>query len=184
MLVDGELSEAVDGMGGRRGRVGADGRTSVYLPLPAERVGGLSCPAALVNSLASVQVNSVLRLWLATPACYLRNGWYPDGLKPVDNDNGDQVLRGALVGMPGWTFELVAAVVPRFATHAGAAMRRTDGSPGFERRALRRLAPAGSVYWLKVIAKGADQLHTRWLQPTCYAEYARDGHGLALIGLA
>ena len=185
MLVDGELSEAVGVMGGRRGRVGADGRTGVYLPLPAESVLGLSCPPALKKSLESVQVNSVLRLWLATPACYLRNGWYPDGLKPVDNDHGHgQVLRGALVGLPGWTFELVAAVVPRFATHAGAAMRRTDGLPGFERRALRRLAPAGSVYWLKVIAKGADQLHTRWLQPTCYAEYARDGHGLALIGLA
>ena len=187
MLVDGRAPESCSILAGRRGRVGADGRTALYVPMASASINDLACPPALLQSIGRAQVGTVLRLWLVTPACYLRNGWYPDGLRPVPHESGPgEVLRGALVGLPGWTFELVAAVVPRFITHAGAAMRRPDGQPGFERRALRRLAPAGSIYWLKVIAKAADAvaLHTRWLQPTCYAEYGRDGHGLALIGMA
>lgn len=170
----------------RHGRLGADGRTAAYLAL--EGYGPPPCPDSLRAQLDDVKVGDMLRLYLATPACYLRNGWYPDGLRP----DGDPLrLRGTLPGLEGWRFELEAAAVGRFVGQAGYAMQGArksagDGKSGGAGKPLRRLVPAGSMYWLRVLERSADApaLSERWWCATCYVEFARDGHGLGLWGLA
>ena len=172
----------------RHGRLGAEGRSAAYrlgsvepgaaaLPLP-------NCPTELAEELDAVEENQTLRLMLATPACYLRNGWFPDGLRPQRDGDRGEVIRGSMVGLPDWRFELVAAAVGRFQSSSGALMRNEQGARAFVPRPLHRLVPAGSMYWLKVLQRGETPLSSRWWQSTCYAEYARDGHGLGLWGLA
>jgi CRISPR-associated protein Cmr3 len=176
------LHLGLQAMAGRRRRLGADGATVVYVPVGGEGGRPRQCPEALRSQLENVKAGDLLRLYLATPACYLRNGWYPDGLRP---EGYPERLRGTLPGMAGWRFELEAAAVGRFVPQAGYAMRRSDGSAGAG-KPLRRLVPAGSVYWLRVLERAAPArpLHEHWWQSTCYVEFARDGHGLGLWGLA
>lgn len=182
-----------DGLDLRHGRVGADGRSATYIetcepPLDSD------CPVALKQRLDAVKKGDRVRLLLATPAHYLRNGWYPDGLRPV-GPKPDDHLEGELVGLPGWRFRLAAATVGRWLSDAGWAMNGSNGpqnngeapgigEPAAHARPLRRLVPAGSVYWLDVLEVGSTSLADRWLQSTCRAEAARDGYGLGLFGLA
>jgi CRISPR type III-B/RAMP module-associated protein Cmr3 len=168
---------------GRHFRLGADGRNAACLDITDHVSKQLACHPVLAAALAGVHVGDVVRLVLATPACYLRNGWYPDGLRPVQGAGGDETAQGELVGLPGWRFKLVAAAVGRFVAHAGIGMRDAAGKRARVVRPLQRMAPAGSVYWLEVLTKGSGTLGERWLQPTCYTEYARDGHGLGMFGL-
>lgn len=167
-------------LAGRHGRLGADGHTAAYVHL--EDHSPPACPATLAMQLDAVVPGDLLRLYLATPACYLRNGCYPDGLRP---EGIPQRLRGTLPGLAGWRFEVVAAAVGRFVAQAGYAMR-SSGAAGTAGKPLRRLVPAGSVYWLRVLEReeNATPLSQRWWQSTCYVEFARDGHGLGLWGLA
>lgn len=171
-------------LAGRHGRLGADGRTVAYVELSDHQPP--TCARTLADQLDAVKAGDIVRLYLATPACFLRNGWYPDGLRPEarDPDSDEQRLRGSLPGVDGWRFELVAAAVGRFSTQAGYAMRGTASEP--KGKPLRRLVPAGSVYWLRVLEKDATatKLSERWWRSTCYVEFARDGHGLGLWGLA
>lgn len=182
--------QAPDALHRHRGRLGADGRTVAYLlgndiaSLPPPE-----CPDALAAALEAVEVGHTVRLMLVTPACYLRNGWYPDGLRPMPEsaggDTAGQRLSGSLAGLPDWHFELVAAAVGRPLAGAGMSMFDDEhGRPEVRPNALRRLAPAGSMYWLKVLARGSTPLASRCWQSTCYPEYARDGFGLGLFGLA
>ena len=66
---------------------------------------------------------------------------------------------------------------------ASSKLRHADGQPGFSRRPLRRLVPAGSVYWFEIVHKGDRPLSSIWMQSTCRTEFARDGFGLALPGV-
>lgn len=186
MLVDAppDTERSLQALHHRQGRFGADGTTVTYLEVPTP-VGHIPwhCRTDLATALDQVAPDDVIRMVLATPACYLRNGWYPDGLMP---SACGKHLQGTPVGLPGWQVRLVAAAVGRFETLAGSAMREANGKRGFTARPMRRLAPAGSVYWLQVLSKATDApaLSRRWLQPSCYEDYGSDGHGLALLGLA
>ena len=161
----------------RHSRLGADGRTVTYQQLSLDMCKP-TCPPEIATALDSAKPGDLLRVYLATPACYLYNGWYPDGLRPTASNT----IEGTPEGLSGWRFRLVAAAVGRHFTHAGAAMRNSDGERAFAAKALRRLVPAGSVYWLQVLERGTPFLAERWWQPTCRTEYGRDGHGLALWG--
>jgi len=181
-----EVLEGFSKLNRRHFRLGADGRNAACLELdPVAPLDG-QCPAGpngLAERLDGVKQGGCIRLMLATPACYLRNGWYPDGLVPVGAGSAAQA-EGELVGLPGWRFRLVAAALGRFLAAAGIGMRNSAGERQSTIRPLRHLVPAGSVYWLEVLQRGDTNLSSRWLQSTCRTEYARDGHGLGLFGLA
>lgn len=127
---------------------------------------GWTCPLELQNGLA--QANGLIRMVLATPALF-SHGWAPGWLlaqEPVPGTNVKLRLVGACVGrgqaISGWSLE---------AGHRGP-------------KPARRLAPAGSVYFCKVVEGSAAELAGRWLQPVSDEEQERkDGFGLAVWGL-
>ncbi len=108
---------------------------------------------------------SNIRLILATPGAFA-SGW-----RPAWSDGESDVP-----GHPGLRLKLYAAAVPRFQPVSGWDLQ--TGKP----KATRFLAPAGSVYFLKVIQGDAAGL---WLRPVSDGEQdRRDGYGIALIGAA
>lgn len=104
------------------------------------------------------------RLLLATPAIFT-GGYLPSWIKQL---------------IPGLMVTVVAAAAPRYQAVSG-----WDYATG-EQKASRRLAPARSVYFLKLdgdeeaIEKFVDAV---WMQNVSDAEQdRRDGFGLALLG--
>jgi CRISPR-associated protein Cmr3 len=191
---------------GRCGRLGADGGSAMFERVQDNALRGLDCPPALKRTLDTLQVGDCLRLLLLTPACYLRNGWYPDGLRPNDPDQPDSPIEGCLAPLlvppnkedrarsglhkdwridnpRNWRFRLRAAAVDRWLPLAGSNSRDDAGQAGFMRRPLRRLVPAGAVYWLQILRRGELPLSSLWMQSSCRTDFARDGFGLALPGL-
>lgn len=101
------------------------------------------------------------RLILLTPA-YFEAGWQPAHFGQTADTT--VTLQAAAVGKPvvvsGWDFEL--------------------GQP----KASRRLAPAGSVYFVKVEGDVQQWVQDRWLQSLSDdEELARVGFGLTAVGL-
>ncbi|MEZ5591831.1 MAG: type III-B CRISPR module-associated Cmr3 family protein [Gammaproteobacteria bacterium] len=113
-----------------------------------------------------------LRLVLATPGLF-ETGWRPDWLKDD------------LTGKPPGTevhIRLVSACIDRWRPISGWLIERGK-KPG--PKPVRRLVPAGSVYFFELIdgdpAELADKL---WLQSVCTdAQNQNDGFGLALWGV-
>ena len=108
-------------------------------------------------------------MYLATPAVFA-GGWRPGWLDPESLEgeiHGTSLklrLRGAAVGrwqpVSGWSYEL----------------------PG--PKPIRRLVPAGSVYFFDVLYGDPSDLEELWLQPLSDDEEdARDGFGLVCWGL-
>ncbi|GMV43319.1 MAG: hypothetical protein AMXMBFR64_50350 [Myxococcales bacterium] len=105
-----------------------------------------------------------VRLVLLTPGIFA-DGWCP-------GDLGGGRIVAAAVGRPqvisGWSFE----------TEAG---RKPGPKP------VRRMAPAGSVYWVE-LPEGTDVstwAAERWLRSICDDEQdRRDGFGLCAVGVA
>jgi CRISPR-associated protein Cmr3 len=118
-----------------------------------------------------------LRLTLATPAPFAK-GWLPGWL------DGD--LTGSPPPCPGLTLRLRAAVLGRWLPHSGWDLVHRDGRPGGAPRAVRRLVPAGAVYWFDVVAGGLDAtaVEALWLAPLADGDQdRRDGFGLGLPGV-
>lgn len=184
---------------GRHARLGADGATVALEALDPATASQLALPTALKAGLDALGPGDCFRLLLLTPACYLRNGWYPDGLKPTGLGEHAPIegcltsltpaaaagtAKAALVPMAeGWHLRLVAAATGPWLPLAASKLRDAAGMPGFNRRPMRRLVPAGAVYWLQIVRCGNRPLSDAWLQSTCRTEYARDGFGLSLPGL-
>jgi len=185
--LQGTRSEAADG---RLCRYGADGRAASFEAVPHSEAPWLQPEQALADALDALRQGDWFRLLLVTPACYLRNGWYPDAMQPTAQGQTTAPIEGPLVPLaapPGgtpWRFRLRAAALPNWQPLAASNQRNATGEAGFTRRSLHRLVPAGSVYWLEIVQRGSVPLSQLWLQPTCRAEYARDGFGLVLPGLA
>jgi CRISPR-associated protein Cmr3 len=123
------------------------------------------CPVAIKNHICH---DKSCRLLLATPALF-EQGYLPDWVKTCT---------------PGVTVQVVAAAVPR-----GTAVSGWDytvkGKNG--QKASRRLAPAGSVYFVKL--DGTEEaigkfVEAVWLHNISDDEQdRRDGFGLALLGV-
>jgi len=111
-----------------------------------------------------------VRMVLATPGLF-DGGWKPGWL-------GDG-LRGSPPGRPDVSLRLVSAAVPRRQPVSGWDYEK--GGP----KAVRWMAPAGSVYFLEVASgNAADLADGLWLEPVSDREQdRRDGYGLALWGL-
>lgn len=120
----------------------------------------------------NVRSGKGLRMVLATPAIFAK-GWLPGWLR---EENGN--LTGTIPGS-GVSVRLVSAVVGRWKPLSGWSYERGRNGP----KALRRMVPAGSVYFFEVLEGGAE-LSTLWLRSVCdSAQDGRDGFGLALWGL-
>ncbi len=119
------------------------------------------CPTQVADTLRAKGVLGV-RLALATPAIF-SGGWTPGWLK-------DGVPPGG-----GPTLRLRAACVERAQAISGwdFALRKP--------KAVRRMAPAGSVYYFEIKDGNPADLAGQWLQSVCDEEQDRlDGFGLAL----
>lgn len=131
-----------------------------------------ACPEPLLEALEG---SEFLSLTLATPAVF-SGGWKPGW------------VNGELCGTPpchaGLRLRLVGAAVSRHLSVSGwrHGRCRDGGGP----KPVRRVAPAGSVYYFRVI-KGEltpDIIGRLWLSPLSDSDAARnDGYGLALPGV-
>ncbi len=126
-----------------------------------------ACPDELATKLGAPP--SGITLYLASPA-HFRDGWRPGWL------DGD--LRGSPPGLDV-QLRLVGAAVPRSQAVSGWDYQAKGPRP------VRRLAPAGSVYFF-VLEGGAAPLLASdgWLSPISDDPQARrDGFGMALWGV-
>ena len=112
-----------------------------------------------------------LRMVLATPAVFER-GWLPGWLREQDGK-----LTGTIPGS-GVSIRLVSAVVGRWKPLSGWSYEEGRNGP----KPLRRMVPAGSVYFFEVL-KGGAEIADLWLRSVCDCQQdGRDGFGLALWG--
>ncbi len=133
---------------------------------------GWSCPREIMDAFRE---KHHLRMVLATPAVF-SGGWLPGWI-----DKG--TFKGRPPGAPdSITLRLVSACVNRWKPLSGWSLETGRPKP------IRRLVPAGSVYFFEV-TKGnpADLVEPLWLRPVSDAmggqDYGRDGFGLALWGV-
>ncbi len=129
------------------------------------------CPAAVKSALETA---THVRMVLATPAIF-KHGWRPGWL---DADT----LIGKLPES-GPTLKLVGVSNGRWKAVSGWSLQPLPetGRPG--PKAIRRMVPAGSVYFFEVPRGEAVALADHWLKPVSDDEQeCRDGFGLAVWG--
>lgn len=127
------------------------------------------CPEAIGKALDTA---THVRMVLATPALF-KGGWKPGWL------NGD--LCGAPPESPeGFQLRLVGASISRWAPISGFSLEKGKTGP----KEVRRLVPAGGVYFFKIEKGTGDALRKQWLMPVSDDEQdRRDGFGLAAWGV-
>ncbi|WP_258297662.1 type III-B CRISPR module-associated protein Cmr3 [Paenibacillus peoriae] len=133
-----------------------------------------TCPVAIQDSM---QGASYIRMVLATPA-YFRKGWLPGWL--------DENLQTKNPWKCGVELQLRWACVPRWQPVSGWSYSKDSLS---NEKAVRRMVPAGSVYFFEVIkGDAADLAKEMWLQSVSDTNRRKeafdkeDGYGLALWG--
>ncbi len=142
-------------------------------------------PATLDKALKNLSDTGGIRLMLATPALF-EHGWLPGWL--------DESLQGSPPGHPNITLELRAAVLDRWQAFSGwdlqVSRRHKDEAAhtmrhkGGAAREIRRLVPAGSIYWFRLVHGDSASLSQLWLSSISDREQdRRDGFGLAVPGL-
>jgi CRISPR-associated protein Cmr3 len=111
-----------------------------------------------------------------TPALF-DGGWLPawlDGMPIIDSPPE----------LSGIKLRLCAAALERWQPFSGWELRTLDGHKGGKARAVRRLVPAGSVYWFEVLEGDAEALRKLWLAPLSdRAQDRLDGFGLTIPGI-
>lgn len=126
-----------------------------------------------------------VRLTLVTPALF-KQGWRPGWL--------DENLEGTPPGCSGLKLKLRAAALDRWQAFSGWDMQPNtphDKRPGGAARAVRRMVPAGAVYWFDILpnpkidaAAQAALIEKLWLASLCDQDHdRRDGFGLAVPGV-
>jgi CRISPR-associated protein Cmr3 len=157
------------GIAGRVRRVGADGRTAYF----ASTSGWPTIPDKLREALNALKPGSTFRLVLVTPAIFT-HGWRLGLLSDID-------LTGSLPELPTVRVKLIAATVDRWKAYSGWDMTPNGGG----QRAIRRLVPAGAVYWFELLAGRGEDIAHLWLRPISDLPEDRDnGFGLVLPGIA
>lgn len=126
------------------------------------------CPPALRQALLGAET---VRMILATPAIF-SGGWLPGWL------NAD-----TLEGTPPGTsvrLRLRGGCVQRWKPISGWNLEKKSFGP----KPVRRLTPAGSVYFFEVLSGQSEDLAGLWLKPVSDEEQDRkDGFGLSLWGI-
>lgn len=123
------------------------------------------CPDTILDALKKTKQ---VRMILATPAIF-KDGWKPGWLT--------KDLEGELSGVK---MKLVGASNGRWKAVSGWSLAPPRGQ-----KPIRRMVPAGSVYFFKVLAGDASQLADKmWLQSVSDdLQEQRDGFGLATWGI-
>jgi CRISPR-associated protein Cmr3 len=131
-----------------------------------ELAGAWACPTGLADTVGE---SPYLRLVLATPALF-EQGWRPGWI--------GKNLEGTLPGT-GVEVTLIGVCNERWRPISGWDL--VARGP----KAVRRLVPAGSVYFLKLDKPlGADAVQKLWLQSVCDEDQdCKDGFGLAIWGV-
>lgn len=127
-----------------------------------------SCPPELSKAYINSQS---FRLILATPAIF-NNGYLPAWL--------DNELKGKLGNMQ---VQLRAVSIARWQAGTSWDMADSKSKKGKGMRTIKRLAPAGSVYWFDILNEGQGaELTEHWLT-SISDEREKDGYGLILPGI-
>jgi len=158
-------------------------KLSILHPLGGERRLAHWSPTGMANlwdcSKAvtdSVGKTNAVRMVLTTPAVF-KHGWRPDWID-----------KSTLRGRPKWwpdgpQLKLVGVSIPRWKAVSGWSLAplKETGKPG--PKAIKRLVPAGGVYFFTVESGNAGSLAEQWLRPVSDDEQDRlDGFGLAVWG--
>lgn len=150
-------------------------RLNVLHPLGGERrlvhwkaigEGRWDCPVPVTKALAEARR---VRMILATPAVF-RDGWKPGWLdyRLTGRPPGSKVL-----------LRLVGVRISRWRAVSGWSLGEPRGP-----KPVRRIVPAGGVYFFEVEDGAAETLSEKWLQPVSDDEQERrDGFGLAVWGV-
>lgn len=124
------------------------------------------CPDKVKQALTSA---TQVRMILTTPAIFKR-GWRPGWL----NAQLEGVLPGTDIQL-----KLVGVSNARWKAVSGWSLAHPRGP-----KAIRRMVPAGSVYFFKTMAGDISKLADHWLQAVSDGEQERrDGFGLAVWGI-
>ncbi len=127
------------------------------------------CPDSINDGLKHA---TQIRMVLATPAVF-KDGWKPGWL----NDQLEGTPPACDVKL-----KLVGVSNGRWKAVSGWALAATKGQPRGP-KPIRRMVPAGSVYFFKCEKGSATELANQWLQPVSDDEQERrDGFGLAIWG--
>ncbi len=146
-------------------------RRGAHWKASAENLNSLwQCPNIIADKLATAKR---IRMVLATPAIFT-HGWRPGWL---DND---------LIGtVPGTTVnvKLVAYAGKRWHAVSGWSLANLPGQPRGP-KPVRRLVPAGAVFFFECVGTSPTGLAGRWLESVADEEQdQRDGFGLATWGI-
>lgn len=158
----------------------AAGTLNTFHPLGGERrlvhwkaspdTDAWSCPRKIRDALAQARR---VRMVLATPAVF-RDGWKPAWL---DHE---------LVGTPPGTevaLRLAAVSIRRWRAVSGWSLASLPGQPRGP-KPVRRMVPAGGVYFFEIAQGNALDLADRWLEAVSDGEQdRRDGFGLTTWGI-
>ncbi len=153
---------------------------------------GWQCPVEIRHELTKLQSvkHGFVRLVLASPALFA-DGWKPGWLQP---DAGSPPSTKYLAGqIPGTSVRvrLISACIDRWKPISGwgyepheFTTENGQRKPKYGPKAVRRLVPAGGVYFFKVDSGDPAELADRWLASVCDdPQDGRDGFGLALWGV-
>ncbi|HAN99542.1 MAG TPA: hypothetical protein DCQ98_19905 [Planctomycetaceae bacterium] len=132
---------------------------------------GWQCPTSIATALSGARA---IRMDLVTPAIFGR-GWLPNWL----DDSG--------IGAPpalDLQLKLIGAAVGRWRAISGWSLNAaTDPNGRLGPKPIRRMVPAGSVYFFEVLAGDPAALASRWLESVSDDDQERrDGFGLAAWG--
>jgi CRISPR-associated protein Cmr3 len=135
------------------------------------------CPQAVKDALKDAKN---IRMVLATPAIFGR-GWLPAWLDP-QKTNDLEILQGRIPRTDVYV-QLRGACVDRWRPLSGWIMNKSEkSSPGPKR--IKRLAPAGSVYFFEIVKGDPQELAKLWLESVSDDPQGRmDGFGLTLWGI-
>ncbi|OBZ15726.1 type III-B CRISPR module-associated protein Cmr3 [Bacillus sp. FJAT-27264] len=137
-----------------------------------------NCPPEIITALDG---KKYVKMVLVTPA-YFRKGWLPGWLNE-ELETKDNSL--------GVRLKLRWACIPRWQPISGWAYSSDKSKEGLNEKAVRRMVPAGSVYFFEVIDGGNPRVlaEQSWLQSVSDTNRRKeafdkeDGYGLAVWGV-
>lgn len=153
--------------------LGGDHRQVLFSSISAE--SAWVCPNDILIALKNT---TQVRLVLVTPGLF-SGGWRPGWIDPA-------TLEGTPFPHPTdnhFRLKLMAAIVDRWRPISGWSLEKLPetGKPG--PKAVRRIVPAGSVYFFKVVKGDPQMVKSLWLESVCDEPQDRqDGFGLSLWG--
>lgn len=163
---------SLDTLPERIGRLGGEGRPATISVLDGLSQHWFDCPAQIKTAFAGLGVGSLVRMVLATPALFA-HGWKPGWVEK--SGSGEVHLPR---GLSKVRLKLVSVAVGRREAVSGWNLRTNQP------KAVRWMAPAGSVYFFEIVEGDPSALLESWLRPVSDIEQDRkDGFGLALWGV-